>query len=290
VNVFPDRSQGVHHELYAVTARHVVDGAGKLWLRMRTPGGGFEDGPVPRDAWELHHQTDVAVVRLNEPRGVTFLEEEVFITQEFVQTYGVSEGENLFFSGLFVGHYGKGMPPIVRFGNIALMPREPVTVEISKHPRTFADIEAYLVEARSWGGQSGSPAFASFHLGRNMAGGLREGNMPPFGLLGLVQGIWKDPKGAKAPDPSGEGVIEVNMGISAVVPAYNITEVLMADDFKEQRAEIAARSRSGSQMAPSATSAAEAGDEFANFDALATAIVKMPKSEVDKQRGKEEAS
>lgn len=272
---------------YAVTARHVIDGHDFLWLRIRTKDGdsqSYVDLPVVKDAWATHPSTDVAIAGMGFAASwdVVHVMREHFADQEFSDKHNLhlGEGDEVFFSGLFVGHYGRGVPqPIIRFGNIALMPHEPVTVQISKHPHTLAAIEAYLVEARSWGGQSGSPAFVTFSPDREMGGGLSVGGYPAFALLGLVQGIWTDPQGAKAPDPSGEGVIEVNMGISVVVPAYKILEVLMSDELEQERQDVLDRLKeSAGSLAPaSATSADESSDEFDQFEDLTRKLVNTPK-------------
>jgi len=248
VELFPD-APGVHWAPYAVTARHVVEGHDQLWLRVRGQDiGDYKDWPIPREAWYLHPHTDIALTSLDGVENLgksdsTFLRLSEFASRDFVQRHEVGEGDDVFFSGLFIGHYGRGVPlPIVRFGNLALMPREPVEVEISHHPQTWASIEAYLVEARSWGGQSGSPAFLSFNANRHM-GSVQVGIAPPFALLGLVQGTWKDPRGMKAPDPSGEGMVEINMGISVVVPAYKIEDALMDEELVAARQALAPRVR-----------------------------------------------
>lgn len=268
-------------DVYAVTARHVIDGYPELWMRMRNPDGGFRDVAVPKGAWAQHSSTDVAVAALHEPRGVTFILTDLFVTQGWSTTHEIAEGEEVFFSGLFVGHYGRGVPqPIIRFGNIALMPREPVKVEISKHPKTWAEVDAYLVEARSWGGQSGSPAFAKFHSGRR--GELAAPGLPPIGLLGLVQGTWKDHRGMVAPDPSGEGMVEINMGISVVIPAEKILEVIVNDeDFIAHRERLIeeGRSSAGSEMPPTGTSVDD--DEFPQFEVLTRRLLKVSKKDLD---------
>ncbi|MCA1706021.1 MAG: serine protease [Actinobacteria bacterium] len=280
--------------LYAVTARHVIESPAPLWIRMRTKSGQVMDRPVAPDAWEQHPSTDVAVAGVSAPDGFDLiaLGPMNFATEAFVQQHRVGEGDDVFFSGLFVGHSGKTAPqPIIRFGNIALMPREPVRSEISKYLGTEAAIEAYLVEARSWGGQSGSPAFLSLPPQREIGGGITFSDTPPFALLGLVQGAWKDRKGEKAPDPSGEGFVEVNMGISVVVPAYKIMEVLMSDALAGPRAEIAAElePKRGSMISPEATSVPSDSDEFEQFEALTQKLVSVPKWEVDEKRRSEEA-
>ncbi|MCA1707034.1 MAG: serine protease [Actinobacteria bacterium] len=288
VPLFDDMPES-YSALYAVTARHVIDSGAQLWIRMRTTSGQVVDRPVAADAWEQHPHTDVAVAGVHAPDDFDLIavSPASFATESFVQQHRVGEGDDVFFSGLFVGHYGKAAPqPLIRFGNIALMPREPVRVEISKYPKTETDIEAYLVEARSWGGQSGSPAFVSFPAQREVGGPITFGDTPPFALLGLVQGGWKHPEGAKAPDPSGEGFVEVNMGISVVVPAYKIMEVLMSETLARPRAEAAAQLEPtrGSKVAPSATSAGGDAGEFERFEDLTQKLVNIPKREIDEKR------
>ena len=70
--------------------------------------------------------------------------------------------------------------------NIAMIPDEPVTTSLG-------DIKAYLVEARSIGGLSGSPAFVR-ETGAEGTGS--------FYLLGLMHGHW----GVPAKGRSGMGV------------------------------------------------------------------------------------
>jgi hypothetical protein len=259
VDIFDAESPGSTFAIHVVTARHVIDGPDVLWLRMRLKDGGFADIPVDPQAWIQHPTTDVAAAALNSDPAFdwVYIKWDQFATRELVTEKSVGEGDDVFFSGLFVGHYGESVPqPLIRFGNVALMPREPVRIEISKRPKTWAKVEAYLVEARSWGGQSGSPAFLSFPATRQMGGGVTIGGGPPFALLGLVQGIWKDEEAAKATDPSGEGVVEINMGISVVIPAYKIWEVLMDERLKGLRARTAEQMESsrGSLTTSEATS------------------------------------
>lgn len=286
VPAFPNPAEGTGFFVYAVTARHVVDFPAMLWVRMRLTAGGFVDLPVAKDAWTHHPHTDVAVaaIQLDDSFDAAYLSVDLLATRFIAETPNlapIGEGDDLFFSGLFVGHYGKGIPqPIIRFGNIALMPREPVTIEISKHPYTEADVDAYLVEARSWGGQSGSPAFITFSADRELGlgGAFKVGGATPFAVLGLVQGGWRYREGMKAPDPSGEGFVEVNMGISVVIPDYKILEVLMDDDLQTQRDEARKSHRPGSLALPEAASvAANESDEFGRFEDLTRQLVNTPK-------------
>ena len=108
-------------------------------------------------------------------------------------------------------------------GNIAMMPNEPVPTKIGL-------IDAYLIEARSIGGLSGSPAFV-----RETIVGI--GN---FHLMGLMHGHWDlpvDMVNDEASTPDEPDVSQaVNMGIAIVVPAKKIMEVLNRNELVEMRA------------------------------------------------------
>ena len=74
-----------------------------------------------------------------------------------------------------------------------------------------------------------------------MGRGLNVGGLPPFGTLRARAGHLEIPAGAQAPDPSGEGVIEVNMGITVVVPAYDILGLMTDPALVSPREQLAAR-------------------------------------------------
>jgi hypothetical protein len=94
--------------------------------------------------------------------------------------------------------------PIVRFGNIALISDEFI-------PTTkFGDMEAYLIEARSIKGISGSPVFVLKPTDNGWRASLR----------GLMHGHWDLKPGAIIDADDGKsGGGSMNMGIAIVVPA-----------------------------------------------------------------------
>jgi hypothetical protein len=106
----------------------------------------------------------------------------------------------------------------VRIGNLATLLEKDVAASLG--PGWRGMINAYLIEARSIGGLSGSPVFV--HR-------LDDGT-PKFALLGLMQGHY----GTKAPK-SAEGANEesVNVGIGIVVPADDIEEVFLQPEIVE---------------------------------------------------------
>jgi hypothetical protein len=128
-------------------------------------------------------------------------------------------GDEVFVTGIF-GHFvGNGRNhPIVRTGNIAMMPTEPI-------PTTRGMMDAYLIESRSLGGISGSPVFVRETLCNPLTGHLRAGAMQ---CLGLVHGHWVTPRGA--------GQEPLGIGVSIVVPASKIRECFRDPRLQEARA------------------------------------------------------
>lgn len=217
--------------MYAVTARHIIVNSrprGPLYLRVNKRAGGSQEFPVPHDRWATHDSTDVAVTRLPFGPGAAdfvhirvdqFVREDDRIGQLF------KAGDDVIFAGLYSKHPGTGEnEPILRFGNISLMPREKVWVRLEEHG-ALQPIDAVLVEARSWGGQSGSPAFVDRS---------RYGGPGPY-LLGLVHGHGEISEGVEIQGEE-RGRVAMNAGIAIVVPAQRIMDTLMRGDVAAERA------------------------------------------------------
>lgn len=101
------------------------------------------------------------------------------------------------------------------------MPEELVETQLGK-------IDAYLVEARSIGGLSGSPVFANLGVVRVREGQLKyrpDGTL--YYLLGLMHGHWDlgIPELDKVSADT-TGIQRVNMGIGIVAPVEKILEVI----------------------------------------------------------------
>ena len=108
------------------------------------------------------------------------------------------------------------------------MPRDRLPI------KGFGEMEAYLAEGRSIGGLSGSPVFVRntvkwpMHSSRGPTHlyGLGDGH-----LLGLMHGHWEVP----ASFSTIEQVEAVNMGVSIIVPAKKILEVLYHPELAAMR-------------------------------------------------------
>ena len=228
--------------IYAVTARHVVDASrphGTLYVRINKISGGFEDFQVPQDAWVCHPSTDVAVIRVGLPPeqfDFRVIPLDMLATDDYVIRQRIGAGDDIFFVGLFSEYAGQERnQPIIRFGNISLMPYEQIDVKLDPASDATTLIDAYLVEARSWGGHSGSPAFIYYPPDREPGGGIVIGGNPPA-LLGLVHGHYEIKQDvAFIGDILGSGKVPINAGMALVIPAQKIIDTLMQEEVVEER-------------------------------------------------------
>jgi hypothetical protein len=249
--------------LYAVTASHVaakLESSGVFWIRANTRAGveDFEVSLSRRTVWHHHADSsvDAAVCPLDHsvirtPIAGIPVDRSMFLTRAMIEEHDIGIGDEVFITGLFTEVKGKARNlPIVRVGNLAMLPGEPVP---TKKGRT----EVYLIEARSIGGISGSPVFVRqtigirqsfFKWGTNqLVDAYASGT---FFLLGLVHGHWEvDPESINDPymwtderDRRG-----VNLGIAIVVPAFRILEIFDQRELKEMR-EMTMREQLGKRI------------------------------------------
>lgn len=229
--------------VYLITAKHVIEHIQessddkKAVIRINTLDGASELIESRCADWKSHPRDGTADVscigwapdRLKyDYKVVPF---SVLADSAVVREHGIGPGDEVFFPGLFVSHFGqKRNLPLVRIGNIAAMPDEKVQT------RKYGAMDALLVEARSIGGLSGSPVFAHLILGRG--GGLVVGG-PRFFLLGLMHGHYDSPLTEADIAVADETTPErVNMGIAIVVPAVKIADTIDQPHFAHPRAEI----------------------------------------------------
>lgn len=259
----PDR-----YFVYLVTARHVIDqirahgSDGKVHIRANLTSGGFGWLETSPDQWIVQPEDapeyiDVAVLPYApSPALVEYLTlpRSMFATPAAIEANEIGLGDELFMTGLFVSHYGKNRNiPIVRIGNIAAMPDEPVVTDLGP-------MVAYLAESRSLGGLSGSPAFVSIGPVRVTGGGTSLGARQFF-LLGLMRGHWDAQLGAEDAVSDNQSRRElVNMGVAIVVPISKIEEILNLPILQSQRQRQ--ESESQGRGLPTEDAATMEGDPF----------------------------
>jgi hypothetical protein len=235
---------------YFVTAKHViqrvVERSGySVFLRLNFRNQEAKWIETDLADWHFHPDSDsvdVAVlpyesVSPNELLGhdhISIPSTMATNFDELDESSRMGAGDEVFFVGLFSQHIGtKRNIPIIRVGTIAAMPEEPIAVT------KFGAMDAYLVEARSIGGLSGSPVF--LNPGPTMEGESGESNKHKiFYLIGMIHGHWDSPD-STLPSPSRDryGSDErFNMGIAIVIPIDKVNEVLNQKAVKELEARL----------------------------------------------------
>ena len=254
---------------YLVTAKHNIVKIGKrgiddkVYMRINTKSGSSAWIATDKGEW-CEHPDDPSVDVMvfsgwpKESVGADLLSTPLpsIATEEVIRDERVGIGDEVFIVGLFRNHRGENRNlPIARIGNIAMMPEEKVRVQ------AYGEIDAYLIEARSIGGLSGSPVFVHLPdmrafpltpeqereaemLKERAARYALDGFMPELPnfrgsaiyLLGLIHGHWSL-ETSQTRDAIDDFFKEekLNQGIAIVVPAEKILEVINQPHFKEAR-------------------------------------------------------
>ena len=195
--------------------------------------------------------SDVAATQVRieaEKLDVKAIPLSMFLTEERIasareKSAGVGEGDEavlIRFVHLSSGRFCS--EPVVRFGHIARMPYDPVPIKMDPAENAaFVPVRAYLAEAASWGGQSGSPAFVFFAPDRVPGTISVGGPTSGFALLGLVHGHYPYRQKIKitSGDVSGEGRVDFNLGLSVLITAQDIVTVLNSEVYMERRQKAA---------------------------------------------------
>lgn len=227
--------------LHLVTAKHVADAVGADFVIGFNGKDGqplfVKSGGVP---WYFHptesDSVDAAVIPFASSRihdyDISPIPVQIFADEARINEYDIGLGDEIFSVGLFTRYFGRTtLIPIVRTGNIAMMPNEPVPLG------QFGLTEAYLIEGRSIGGLSGSPVFCRNTVkipGFNEQGQVKHmAGVGQIHLLGLVHGHWDLPVNFSESEQSEA----VNMGVSIVIPAKKIQEILYSPDLVQARNE-----------------------------------------------------
>lgn len=228
---------------YFVTARHntdrIVGRESVIRLNTVAPGRSGHIVLNPDTRWYVHptdQHVDLAVLPLTPPPEIfayKSIPTSMFVSDDVIRERNIGIGDEVFIVGLFSRLAGsKRNVPIVRVGNLAMMPGEKV-------PTKLGDVEAYLVEARSLGGVSGSPVFVRETTSIEVQS---DGHPRPlvgtgaYFLLGIMHGHWNLPAGATVSDTLREHEDEsINTGIAVVTPATMLLELLYQPELVEMR-------------------------------------------------------
>jgi hypothetical protein len=221
----PSVHEGSSPFLYAVSNRHVVKKAKAI--RLNSKEGQTDIVEVEPNDWIFTDDNDVAIypIKLSDQHNFKWVPAERFLKKEEIRRVGI--GDEVFMVGRFVNHEGKQRnTPSARFGNLAMMPSEPVA-----HPSNVSKEQiSFLADIRTVGGFSGSPVFVFdvFNPSSDLYNTGHHASTPL--LLGIEWGYLNDHD-------------KNNTGMSGVVPAWFLIDLLntpaLVDNRQNEEAKIA---------------------------------------------------
>jgi hypothetical protein len=222
--------------IFCITTKHTFIKGNfydKVFLRLNFRDGKAHWIETERARWINHPDPTVDLVFAPIPWQAEFdhqaLPLSMFADDAIISQEAIGIGDEVFLAGLFSQHHGSQRNiPLLRVGNIAAMPEEPVLVDGGSL------MDAYLVESRSIGGLSGSPVFVHLGVVRPRGETLLYAKEPIFYLLGVIHGHWNLPDDdSYGADAYVFGQKErVNSGIAIVVPSQKIMEFFNQEEIK----------------------------------------------------------
>lgn len=248
---------------YIVTARHVAKELDKyrdtgFYIRANRKDGGNPLVEIESADWAYHPDptVDLAVAHLS-LNGKIFdiiyypLRDKFFVNEDRIAKHGdpsdVLCGDPVSIIGLFRLHAGKQRNiPIVHTGHVAALPDANERIPIKDSQGNKFEAEAYLVEAQTLDGLSGSPVFTKEHLVLTPLSkhhGEHAGAYGALVLLGLYVGSWEGHPGEILASDKGlrSDKIRVPVGMGIVVPAQKILDIVRGDpalnSYRKKRVE-----------------------------------------------------
>lgn len=236
---------GARH-FYAVTCKHVIQNHSFIEYTDAS-GNKFKEDLEP-DAWVSAVLDDISVADVTDTLEmpgdleVFVIQEDLFLTAEFIERCNVGIGDETVMMGLFADHPGI---PVGRFGAISAMASEahPIRARIHEAPRP-----AFLVDKKSRGGFSGSFVVVYRTPSTNLANINGDGgfvmsaeNNAFFRLLGVHRAQFQEAVKAEAVDEARAimdgDTIRVPSSMTIVVPAWRISELLDDPRLAKRREE-----------------------------------------------------
>jgi hypothetical protein len=252
---------------YLVTAEHVVakllTSGHEIFVRSNTFDGKALEESLGSAVWHFppeaqRRATDVAVIPIDFKPEEEFVsipltgDGSMFVNDVLLKEHSIGIGSEVLVVGLFRSHYGANKNvPIVRVGNIAMMRGEPVRTEYCGHT------DAYLIEARSISGLSGSPVFVQAQLYETPEGtrisiplmkdmiSNKLAALPHAGditfLLGLMHGHFdvQNLNEDVVLDSDTGSTHGIHTGIGVVIPVEKITETIFQPELADMRKKVA---------------------------------------------------
>lgn len=309
----PSKTNPSRAHLYAVTNDHVADRCPVARLVKRN-GDPYVLSGTESD-WEPHPDGDDIAVR---SLGAVAAHEYWYIPDALLLSQAdlnpeehplqIAPGDDCLMVGRYINQeYRQFDQPVVRFGNVAMLPER-----VYQHARSFEQ-ESFLVDMRSHAGFSGSPVFVYYEtegwrflppladvpetddayqdakarseaLEERVAGREVSGIMGKTWLLGIDWGhlpVWDD----VFDGDRRIGRMRVTTGMAAVVPAWKLADLLNEERIRMPR-DKAEKQLSERDEGAAVLDVSKPGD-FAEFEDLTRKLVQVPKRELNEKRKEE---
>jgi hypothetical protein len=236
-----------HTFMFLITADHVLDliGGDSVSVRANRKLGDATVFRIPKARKFVDSNNDIAVFPLPWPHDA-FDQKRLHLDREkrrqilkLSDDFFPGVGDEVATVGLYTTHQGETRNiPIVRIGNIARLPHEPV-----RSTRGFA--KAYLVETRSIVGLSGSPVLLNLpevwidnnrqphFLHGKGRGAYPVGMMLGYHLVGSTEDQIQVTQEARAAGLGPLTADERNTGLAVVIPFERILDVIERDEVRQ---------------------------------------------------------
>jgi hypothetical protein len=226
--------------IYGISNWHVVLAGGYSVIRTMKDDGTPAIIEFDQIEWEfIPNKGDVAISpKLNvDDYDVTFIHTDYFAINKVIDEQSIGVGDEIFMIGRFIDHEGAVTNyPSARFGAISIMPT------IIKEQKNAKKIESYVIDMHSRTGYSGSPVYIYRTPGNNLDEAFRTGETKLGGSLLCLLGIhwgqfpeyWEIVDNKKMSKSKKEFIKGIS-GMTCVLPAQNILDLLNIDKFKKQR-------------------------------------------------------
>lgn len=224
---------------YGVTNWHVVRDGFSV-IRLNTLDGATDTLEFGPEEWEFDKDgDDLAIIQLspdftthmNKPIPAALIHDKK--TLHDPNQFNVGLGDDVFMLGRFVEmDYGPANLPTARFGHISAS-----LVPMHQRGPTAGMKEGYCLDMHSRSGYSGSPVFVYRTSGTNLDYTLKHGTpdlkRSMLCLLGVLRGQFDEDLKING---DGGQVARGASGMTVVIPAWRILELLNKDKLKQERA------------------------------------------------------
>ncbi len=206
---------------YVVTNSHVIEHFDNPVVRVNIFENEMQYLVSRKDQWKEHSTDDIVIlpIKIEDYQNLGFLQFNESLDESIIEKFNIGPGDDTYMIGRFINHEGKERNlPSVRFGNISMMPIEPVLHR--GRPQDF-----FLVEVRSIPGYSGSPVFVHIMPFVPRPKGAIPANQYKAWLMGIDCGVLP-------PDTNSNQRITSMM---CVIPIWKLRDILFSEEVIEIR-------------------------------------------------------